>query len=430
MNKLHAAILGVEQFIRSLDPAQDVGAHDLSDDFIMMSHDDLGTCTLTGSEAREYRRVLDGLQPGALHPSVVSRKAVEKLVQRSILRYLKSISTKEKPPEKVLLSSMMELRKSLQSPKRGFVVYHPLEGLALAGLPCRVGRITFIHADANAIENLLSWIRKQKISNEERTRRLASFRRLLERDDFRDKCVAVVEVEALDSLAARHHASAELELVLDIINFFSDMIDYHHGAVTLPGELNVARTTTVALEPGATPSLYVGCHNNGPLENLSLTRLEEESDRKGLGFSKASQLLSAQPNKLAERILGSLRLAGRATISRRNEEAFLLYAISLESLVLLEGSKDELKYRLRVRVAHLLGATEEQRKRIASEVGRLYNLRSSIVHGGHQEVADSQVDLIRYYCKGCIVKPLNDSQLSSFTSVDHLTEWFDDKILR
>ena len=63
----------------------------------------------------------------------------------------------------------------------------------------------------------------------------------------------------------------------------------------------------------------------------------------------------------SDQVISSLQWADRATVERRREQAFLLYAIALESLVLADEDKQELKYRLRVPVAHLLGEDEQKR---------------------------------------------------------------------
>jgi hypothetical protein len=86
-------------------------------------------------------------------------------------------------------------------------------------------------------------------------------------------------------------------------------------------------------------------------------------------------------------LLTAAQWIGRATVERRREEAFLLYAIALETM-LLPTQAQELGYRLRLRAAHVLGKTVAARKRIAADLAALYTVRSKIVHAGWYQVTD------------------------------------------
>ena len=120
----------------------------------------------------------------------------------------------------------------------------------------------------------------------------------------------------------------------------------------------------------------------GRIGELSLTKLWDLDKRRKLGFDRVAKLLSHQRNDLEEKLVAAFQWAGRATAEIRREEAFLLYAIALESIVLADSDPIELTYRLRVRIAHLLGNSPEARRNIFSKVGHLYDIRSKIVHSG------------------------------------------------
>ena len=100
-----------------------------------------------------------------------------------------------------------------------------------------------------------------------------------------------------------------------------------------------------------------------------------------------------------------MQWAGKATVERRKEESFLLYAISLESLVLAENENVEMTYRLRQRVVHLIGKEDnESRVLLSKKISDLYTIRSKIVHTGYYQVTDADLSLIRLYSKSCILK--------------------------
>ena len=162
---------------------------------------------------------------------------------------------------------------------------------------------------------------------------------------------------------------------------------------------------------------------------FSFQHLLETDKKRNLGFSKIADLLARKRNRLDDRIIAAIQWAGKATVESRKEEAFLLYAISLESLVLLENEKEELTYRLRTRVAHLLGKDLEGRKIISENVRDLYDIRSKIVHSGSYQVTDANLSLIRFYSKSCILHIFNDEPFSSMNSIVSLVQWFNEKAL-
>jgi hypothetical protein len=62
-------------------------------------------------------------------------------------------------------------------------------------------------------------------------------------------------------------------------------------------------------------------------------------------------------------------------------DALLEHTIALEAILLPSKFEGELGYRLRVNAAWLLGSDRDTRAQIAHKLGRIYTLRSSLVHG-------------------------------------------------
>jgi hypothetical protein len=62
-------------------------------------------------------------------------------------------------------------------------------------------------------------------------------------------------------------------------------------------------------------------------------------------------------------------------------DALLEYTIALEAVLLPAKFEGELAYRLRVNAAWLLGIDRPTRTEIAHKMGRIYTLRSALVHG-------------------------------------------------
>ncbi len=239
---------------------------------------------------------------------------------------------------------------------------------------------------------------------------------------------ASVEVEARDSHSAEVLAVRRARQTIAVVNLFTDLVPYNYGWVYLRGE--------------ATRSQQIVPIQNAKGDfTASHTTLEPFADMSWKALSKAKNI--AGPfrtlNRLAESanksdngasvLLSAAKWIGEATVERRREQSFLLYAIALETMVLPTHEAGELGYRLRVRTAHVLGKTVQARERIAIEVGRLYGIRSRIVHAGSYEVTDSDLGSLRAIVKGALFRLLHFRELQSLGRQE-LATWLDRKILR
>src|SRR5262249_38598679 len=119
---------------------------------------------------------------------------------------------------------------------------------------------------------------------------------------------------------------------------------------------------------------------------------------KVLGYGRLVTLLKDdKPGEFATRVLTACQWAGRAMVEERKEEAFLRFAIALESLILGTKNETEITYRLRLRCANLIDSTPAQRAKTQTRLTALYKVRSAIVHSGKYIVNDNDLsDLQRY----------------------------------
>jgi hypothetical protein len=89
--------------------------------------------------------------------------------------------------------------------------------------------------------------------------------------------------------------------------------------------------------------------------------------------------MSAQPPSAT--LMSALRRFNFACERDRLEDRFVDHMIALESLLLADGERQELGYRLRLRGAVLLGDEPQRREEIAELIKYAYGARSRIVHG-------------------------------------------------
>ncbi len=426
-DKLDIALNKVSEFIKSLGSVEEISSGKEYDLFFSLS--DEGTLFLSGDESARYRESLKFLLD-TVGDEIISQKAIENLYQRAILTVLDiQERRKYKPFAHRLEAALKELRKSLTVSPSSFNVYYPVYGLASDGLPIKVGNVMFCTFDDKHLEQFVKLLSEYEGTEDEKRKRI-DFIDIIKQSEIISKPVSLIEMKVIDVEAAKISALKELALTLDIINFFSDLIPYQKGHIFLPGDNERVKINVPVISQGPKPNFTFGWEIVGPLMPFSLQQLLDTNKKRNLGFSKITDLLTKKRNGLEDRLVSAIQWAGKATVEGKKEEAFLLYAISLESLVLLDNEKEELTYRLRTRVAHLLGKDIENRKKISAKVRDLYKIRSKIVHSGWYQVTDADLSLMRLYSKGCILRILNDEPFSSMNSINSLVGWFNEQILR
>jgi hypothetical protein len=146
------------------------------------------------------------------------------------------------------------------------------------------------------------------------------------------------------------------------------------------------------------------------------------------GLARISEILEKQaPSKFEDGVIKAFQWAGKASVEPRKEEAFLLFAISLESLLLRKNDK-EITETLALRLAHLISGPKT-RLIVYRDMKRLYEIRSGIVHSGSVDVGEDQLSEIRYYTRLALLTMLCDSRFSGITKHDDLVDWFRARLL-
>lgn len=69
------------------------------------------------------------------------------------------------------------------------------------------------------------------------------------------------------------------------------------------------------------------------------------------------------------------------------------------------------------------------RKEIFRQVGKLYDVRSKIVHSGSYQVTDDELSLMWEYAKRSIVRIIISTPFTDMSSPQQLAAWFQDRML-
>jgi hypothetical protein len=333
---LNQAQQDVRQFVRKLEADDSPPGDPLQEPpQVWFSHQGKGGLMLWGNDAREYADCLHSLYDAVERHGRFSLKAVENLMQVAIIEALDIENThREKTFTQRLDDAIAELGRALQATPASWQFYYRIEGLALTGLPLGVGKVQFFVADKDKglpalLRTVHDHIDERPGAPEQKSGVKQYAAEVLNRH-FEDQIIARVAIEAVDQEAADALAQHELRLTLDVINFYGDLIHpaSNRVLVCMRGEGLRVLDGLLGFQLGQQPTLTVGEIVTGPLDLLNWAAMDSEKAKK-YGFKRIAYVLTkAQRSELDDRLLSAFQWAGRATVSTRPQEAFLLYTIA------------------------------------------------------------------------------------------------------
>lgn len=222
-------------------------------------------------------------------------------------------------------------------------------------------------------------------------------------------------------------AERRLRLAIDVINFFADLTR-DKTRLFLPGDAGPSLRFALRIPPSGSTADFARVQA-GPIAPFSFAQIPPAMTNL-LELRKISGWLAkSRPSDLEDRILSALQWAGRAAAEERREESFLLYAISLESLLVGGKTHTEIIERLALRGAHLLAGDRKDRENVYKELKVLYGIRSKIVHSGSLEVTQDELARIAAIVRGALVTVLHMSPLAEMKEESQFEDWFKDQLL-
>ena len=376
-------------------------------------------------ESSRYHGCLRSLVRASVTDDDLSRRSIEDALQEAILKVL-CVDDDSSSFDVRIKKVADELRQKLTARRITYCCYIPVRGMKKAGLPFSVGQVEFAVFDDSLADRFREAVSKHEFQREMKLEKLEQDIK----DGIHDKVCGIVNVEAKDYEAAQIVALNRLRLVLDILNFFSNMVPNHPRAwVYLPGDLEPYPFQALILNKDDGASFSLPSQRIGPLMELSILRIIESDTKYRIGFAYINSLLRKNnPNKFDQVLITAIHWAGRAVVAKRREESFLLYAIALESIILSDNPDTELSYRLRIRIALLLASGLERRLEIHNTVRDLYTLRSKLVHDGRYEITDLELESMRAIARSCLTLLCIDPKFHTMRSPKDFGDWFEKQV--
>jgi hypothetical protein len=231
---------------------------------------------------------------------------------------------------------------------------------------------------------------------------------------------------AIDEQSASHRASSIADEHLMVLNALCQLGSPSLTRVSL---VKHAVRTYSLHRTGRSRDSMAPISFQGNNTNFTLRRPELEAVLTAKLGKRISEMLLQPDNEFRDRLLRGYALAGAASVDVHPERSFLMFAISLESLILGRDTKSELTHQLAMRVAHLIGNGSSGRKHVATWVEKLYDRRSKIVHRGEYGLSRTESGLIRFYCMAALGILALSPSFEGFTKSQQLEEWFDQRML-
>ena len=382
---------------------------------------DEGSMFLEPETLAEYRDVRQKLLEKFAPDEDLSESAIDSVLRTAVFEVV-DIPKRRDQNLSVRLDQALEiLRTFLASPSEEYECWIEVGGLDVSSLSACFGGVRFVVFDADQIQNLKKTIHTKHVIGQ--SEKLMFIDDLLA-DSLLGRPTAVSKVNARDAKAALSLAERKVRSIIECLNFFSDAIPGDHGSLFLPTNQE-SPSGVERLAVSDSGNMYHDYSDGRPIGVFSIAEVRENAEEMApCAFDRVESLLEKSRNDVDELLLTAVRWAGRATVATTREEAFLLFAIALECLV-LPTEKDELRYRLSQRVARLCGEDMDQRLELAKRTKKLYDVRSKIVHSGHYEVTEDERDEIRIAARVVILRLLTDPDVEKYGKLDKLHEYFE-----
>lgn len=404
-----------------------------------------GGAGLSGAEADLYYQCLDALaslHKGDASTRILSRAETDRLVREAILYSLKPAKAR-KPGERTTSfvrrtgESIRLLRQRVLAKPTDWEFTALVRGAVAPIHPFRFGNVRFARATPRRAHTLSSLIvdyepppgkapkvdPKQEQKSRDGARK--EIRTLLTGNDV----LATARVRAIDDIAARDIGMATVRRALDVLNFFAPFLHERPSRYRAYVALDGARQPTPwILNQGTKVRWSEGWGERFSAIDLKLYRSRRARE---IGVSRTSRILgSEQVTDLEARIVNALAWAGRAEVEVRPEQSFLLFAIALEALLAKRSSHGGVSERVRLRAAHVIGTLPETRKRVAEEMGRLYRLRSELVHAGDASaLTEDDLKALRELVLRALTALLMSKRYRALRSVAEFETWLDERLL-
>ena len=371
-----------------------------------------GTLFLNPDEANSHAAMLSkaciALAPGA----DLSKSAIRSALQGAVFTVVDLPESRSRDLNARVKQAMNEFQLLIATPRQEFECWIEVAGLDPESLPAEFGLTRFAVIGESDISGLADIIRMKHTVD--RAGKLVSVGRMA--GELLGRPVAIQRVVARDQNAAIPLAIRDVGIALDCLNFFADMIPYNRARLWIPdGQTQLGSSLRFSIASD-------GSFQHSPKARFewkySLSKLRELTDVAAASLSRVEALLrQTSRNSVEELLLQGARWVGRAAAAESTEDGFLYSMIALECVALPEKGSN-ISQRLARRISRILGIECEHENEFKRRIGKLYELRSDLVHDGSLEIADSDRDYLQWAALETVAQIVSSSAIAQMCSLD------------
>ena len=251
-----------------------------------------------------------------------------------------------------------------------------------------------------------------------------------------------VEVAARDKQRA-------IELADDRFHQFEDVISYMLGhearrfSFGVVDSSNINSLEYLLITTGGIYHDTGSLHNPEPVELDSLFFMNDKLKSSGAdevqfwvnsGHTWIWETLKLEPLKLSKwqgRILSAIEWIGKGLRDKNSARSLVQFTFALEALFFYQEkgilASPSIVSTLADFSAFIGADNFKDREFIIKTVNEIYGERSSVAHGGTQDVQSHTVSLALKLLKNLITRIITNSELSSFQSIEQLQNWIKER---
>ena len=409
----------LEKYLRSfyanLSPLEEAG--DLPRRSVWFLRDE-GTLHLSARERRDYLELLRTACKRLAPDASLSEAAIDSALRDAIFAVADVPGSRTTDVEVRIRQAVDTFRTFIEAPAQEYKCWIEIEGLDRASLPAKFGRTRFVilgKADIDALQAIVQ--EKHLVDREGKAK---SINRMAE--DIEGRAVAVEHVRARDQGAALEIAEREVQITLECLNFFADVVPYNHARLRVSRGIG-ERGNSLQMAIADEGSFVHSPQTTIPWE-FSFERLRGLAGPADEALERVDVLRGKDDrNAVEELFVRAVRWVGRAVAADRSEDKFLFSMVALDCITRPTRGAN-VSQKLSSRAARVLSGPVEDRERLEVEIRRLYDIRSALVHDGSLEVTEDDRARVQTIALSTVVWALTSSDVESLTTLDDLEAYF------
>ena len=310
-----------------------------------------------------------------------------------------------------------------------YYVYLPLDNIMMVDERIEFGKTILINMNAQQMEQLIHKVAIADLSQQDRDRIINNLRQHV--FPLLQNRVVVMCTLFAESERARELAEIEGRRILDILRYFIFLAyrKRQYIDVGLRGDVRYGSGGVALL-----PATYQHFHTTQSLKSPRPFVINEETKKamEYCGVFALTEMLNPdQKTAFSETLFVGIHWVANALGQSESANEYLSLVSSLETFLTREKTDlGSISNAIASGVGWVLGHDEQERLKLHKELKDLYNLRSTISHGGNQQAIADRLPLLRNIVSEFILTMVHRRDEFRESGKQGLFDWIDQGPMR